>query len=674
MTLRTSLNDFKRNRDHDRYFPGELRSTDGLFSGFDDRLVHVDADGSLRDYSYPLCGLSGIDQSRFGVETDEVCWFDADTEQRYHGEAGVVETVHEQSGWSVVQYDCTVGRAHVTRFELRGDAPADPTLQAFVGFAPDGREGRTSLLVHDDAVEAYHRDEHDYLGVSTGIDTVHGQIPERFEELVADGPVEFPREATQERYEDAVLTGGAVVSAPFADGGVTLVTLLTDIDETDRADALSEVADHAATHDSVDTLSRASEERRSWSVPDATPHREPVVDDLRVVSLLSAANGARMAGPDFDPFFVTSGGYGYTWFRDDAEIAGFLLAGDQHLDLGLADWHERSAAFYCRTQLPDGSWPHRVWPGDETLAPGWANARIETGDDTDYQADQTGSVLGFLATYLRTDSPDDPERIEAAIERGVESLDDTLLADGLPIDCQNAWENMQGRFTHTAATFLHAYAAVARAPVEEALRDHARQQARAVHDGLDALWTGDSYALRSNDGELDDRLDSGTLALVGAVWEYGEVVDLPEATLDRLDTHVRATLDGLERETDAIRGLVRFEGDEWRQNGQGNEKVWTVSTAWGANAAAQLGSLLADHGEDVRAATAFARSRDLLSELLPGGSLVQPSGYLSEQLYDDGTPDCATPLGWPHALRLATIAHLDATDELRAEEAAGPAE
>ena len=157
----------------------------------------------------------------------------------------------------------------------------------------------------------------------------------------------------------------------------------------------------------------------------------------------------------------------------------------------------------------------------------------------------------------------------------------------------------------------------------------------------------------------------------GTAVETGEPTS---ASLDRLDTHVRATLDGLERETDAIRGLVRFEGDEWRQNDQGNEKVWTVSTAWGANAAAQLGSLLADHGEDVRAATAFARSRDLLSELLPGGSLVQPSGYLSEQLYDDGTPDCATPLGWPHALRLATIAHLDATDELRAEEAAGPAE
>ncbi|WP_324756175.1 glucan 1,4-alpha-glucosidase [Haloarcula montana] len=674
MTLRTSLNDFKRNRDHDRRFPGELRSTAGMFSGFADRLVYVDADGSLRDYSYPLCGLSGIDQSRFGVETDDVCWFDDDGEQRYRGETGVVETVHEQSGWSVAQYDCTIGRAHVTRFELRGDAPSNPTLQAFVGFAPDGREGRTSLLVHDDAVEAYHRDEHDYVGVSTGIETVHGQIPERFDELVAEGPVEFPRETTQERYEDAVLTGGAVVSAPFEDHEVTLVTLVTDITETTREDALSEVAALASSHDSVGTLCEASEGCRPWSVPESTPHRESIVDDLRVVSLLSASNGARMAGPDFDPFFVTSGGYGYTWFRDDAEIADFLLSGDQLLDLGLADWNERSAAFYCRTQLSDGSWPHRVWPGDETLAPGWANARIESGSDTDYQADQTGSVLGFLGTFLRTGSPDDPGRIETAIARGIESLDETLVDDGLPIDCQNAWENMQGRFTHTAATFLHAYAAVARAPVNEPLRNHAREQARTVHDGLDGLWTGDYYALRDHDGELDERLDSGTLALVGALREYAEVAALPEGTLDRLDTHVRTTLDGLERETDAIRGLVRFEGDEWRRNTQADEKVWTVSTAWGANAAAQLGSLLDNRGEDVRAATAYARSRDLLGELLPGGSLVQPSGYLSEQLYDDGTPDCATPLGWPHALRLATVAHLSSIGELRAAEAAGATE
>ncbi|WP_135305311.1 glycoside hydrolase family 15 protein [Haloarcula amylovorans] len=662
MTLRTSLNDYKRNRDHDRKFPGELRSTTGTFSGRGDRLVHVDDDGALQDYSYPLSGLSGIDSSRFGVAGE---WFDADANQRYD-DAGVVVTVHDQEGWQVYQRDLTLGRAHVTQFKLAGDAPENPDLQAYVRFAPDGREGQTSLLFHETAVEAYHRREHDYVGTSTGFEEVHGQIPERFDELVDEDPVEFPRRTDEERYEDAVMTSGVLLTAPFEDGTVTLVTLLAERGETDRESALSTVEQVADEYADVDSLQTESAAARDWSLPDSAPRRETVVSDLRVVSLLSAENGARIAGPDFDPFYVTSGGYGYTWFRDDSEISRFLLDSAQTLGVDIDHWHQRSADFYRRSQLDDGSWPHRVWPGDETLAPGWANARLETGADTDYQADQTGSIVGFLATYLRTGDPDDPEGLEQSIEDAIESLDDTLEADGLPIACQNAWENMQGRFVHTAATFLHAYAAVARAPVSTDLRDHARAQADAVLDGLDALWTGEFYALREHEGELDERLDSGSLALPGAFREYAAVADLSETTLDRLVTHVEATLDGLERETDAIRGLVRFEGDDWRCHGQAGEKVWTVSTAWGANAAAELGSLL-DAVDDDRAADAYGRSQDLLSEILPGGSLVRDNGYLPEQLFDDGTPDSATPLGWPHALRLATIAHLSAAGEQRAE-------
>ncbi|WP_336336510.1 glycoside hydrolase family 15 protein [Haloarcula brevis] len=667
MTLRTALNDFKRTRDRRHQFPGELRSTTGIFSGFDSRLVHVDGDGSLRDYSYPLCGLTGIDRSRFGVETDSTTWFGADAEQRYRGDGGVVETVHDCGDWAVVQTDCTIERAHITRFELRGDAPANVSLRAFLDFAPDGRDGRQSLLVHGNAVEAYHRSEHDFAGVSSELDTIRGQIPERFPELVDGDPVSFPRATGARRYEDTTLTGGVLLTAPFVDGGVTLATLLTDTADTDRDAALSTVDRLVSDHDTAETLVEVDETQRP-GVPADTPSRDSVVADLRVLSLLSAANGARMAAPDFDPYYVTSGGYGYTWFRDDAEIAAFLLEADETFDLGLSAWHRRSAEFYCRTQRPDGSWPHRVWPGDETLAPGWANARLESGSDADYQADQTASVTTFLATYLRTGEPADPERIEATLGRAVESIDDTLADDGLPIACQNAWENMQGRFTHTAATFVHAYAAVARAPVSATLRDHARSQAETVLSALDALWTGDRYALREHDGALDDRLDSATLALPAACRAAAETVDLPAATRERLRTHVETTLDGLERDTGDVRGLVRFEGDDWRRGSQDREKVWTVSTAWGANGAAQLGSLLRDAG-DGRASAAYARSRDLLRELRPGGSLVQSGGYLPEQLFDDGTADCGTPLGWPHALRLATVAHLAAAGELTAEPA-----
>jgi GH15 family glucan-1,4-alpha-glucosidase len=47
--------------------------------------------------------------------------------------------------------------------------------------------------------------------------------------------------------------------------------------------------------------------------------------------------------------------------------------------------------------------------------------------------------------------------------------------------------------------------------------------------------------------------------------------------------------------------------------------------------------------------------------------LCEPTSYLPEQFFDDGTPDSATPLGWPHAIRLATVALLDAEGLLTTE-------
>jgi hypothetical protein len=67
MQLRDALTDYKRYADASARFPGERRTTSGRFSGHDGRLVHVAEDGSLRDFSYPLIGLTGIARSRLGV-------------------------------------------------------------------------------------------------------------------------------------------------------------------------------------------------------------------------------------------------------------------------------------------------------------------------------------------------------------------------------------------------------------------------------------------------------------------------------------------------------------------------------------------------------------------------------------------------------------------------------
>ncbi len=684
MRLRTALNDYKRRRG--RHFPEECRTAAGAFSGHGDRLVYVDPGGFIRDYSSALSGLYGIDRSRFGIETaNDTFWFDQldPVRQHYYRETNVVETEYDAGRFTVHQYDLTLGRAHLTHVELRGAVPADAHLTAFLTFAPEGRETRVGRLIHEDAgpngskaVEVFHRREHDYVTASTGLDDVRGQIPERFEEMLSEEYFEFPREAVLQRYEDTHLSGDVVVSAPLERNGraaqTTLVTQLSNHDEVAREDALADLRHCALHHSTPDALREAGRARAEVSVPESAPRSSQVRGDLRVLSLLKSPTGARIAGPEFDPFYAHSGGYGYTWFRDDSEVASLLLDSASLLDLEVTDQLETSAQFYCDTQRADGTWPHRVWAVDGTIAPGWAHARVEGSDKPEYQADQTATVVAYLATLLRRRGAALPHElasdVRSTIADGIGGLDDTLEADGLPEVCQNLWENMSGRFAHTAAAYLRAYATVARAPVEESLREHAAQRAEEVYEGVDNFWDKGlgHYGLRLQNDELDDRADSSTFALVDAFAEYHELADLSETDLDRLESHVATVHDTLWREAaeSDVAGLIRFEGDYWRSTDQDYEKVWSVSTAWGANAAAKLAALVEQYGRD--GDPYLDRAGDLYMLLEENGPLATSAGYLAEQVFDDGTPDSAAPLGWSHAMRLHTTAILREQDALPA--------
>ncbi|WP_435094295.1 glucan 1,4-alpha-glucosidase [Halorubrum sp. N11] len=692
MQLRDALDDYKRNTGHDTRFPGERRTVTGRFSGGEGRLVHVDADGGICDFGYPLTGRTGLVRSRIGLAVgDELTWLDeVETEQRYVGDTTLIETVHETDHGTVTRHDVTLGDAHLTRATVDvGDDghanvdPADLSLVVYARFAPDGRDDRVGQLRYDDAVEVYHAGEHDFLASDTGFADLRGQLPATFPELLDDAPTDLPRDRDGDRYEEERLSGEVIVDAPFEDGVATVGTLLTGREETTREAARDRLAELFDALDDPDALAAAAGETIP-SVPESVPARDSVVADLRVLSLLSAESGLRIAGPDFDPFYATSGGYGYTWFRDDAEISTFVLGADDRLGLGLDDWHARSAEMYVATQRLDGSWPHRVWPRNGALAPGWANARIEDGPDVDYQADQTGSVIAYLAQARAAGV--DAEGLDGTLVAALAGLDETLALDGRPVVCQNAWEDSAGRFAHTAATFLEAYSELALhgdgldasaldpngdldpAALPDDLAAHARDQATRVYDALDDLWVPDRgcYALRETpEGAIDDRLDSSTLALASAHRSFdalggddGSDGAVDDERLDRLVSHVETVVDGLAHESDAIAGLVRYEGDGWRRAGQLSEKVWTVSTAWGANACAELAVLLADR-DDPRADEMAERARGLLAHVSPGGTLCEPTSYLPEQFFDDGTPDSATPLGWPHAIRLATVALLD---------------
>jgi len=118
--------------------------------------------------------------------------------------------------------------------------------------------------------------------------------------------------------------------------------------------------------------------------------------------------------------------------------------------------------------------------------------------------------------------------------------------------------------------------------------------------------------------------------------------------------HVLNSIEALRRETADVEGLVRFTGDDWRTAEQGAAKVWSISTLWGATAAASLAGLVRERDGD--ATRLFDAARQLYALCEPDGPFVNDAGLFAEQVFDDGDLDSATPIGWSHALRIdATV-------------------
>ncbi len=685
MRLTTALNEYKWARD--ARFPETRRTITGAFSGHGDRLVHVDENGSLRDYSHSLSGLYGIDRSRLGILIgDETRWFsELETiRQHYYRDTRLFETEYDAGSFTVHQYDLTLGRAHVTHVELRGAVPLDAKLVAFVTLAPEGKEAGVGALIHDDGgpdgtkvLEVYHRREHDYLAASTGLDEILGQRPERFAEILDDEPVSFPRQQATEQHEQTRLSGDFLVTAPLERDGrshsTTLVSQLSDHSTVDRETALTDLRICAHEHTTADDLREAGRARTRIDVSESLPRSNAVRTDLRVIDLLTGPAGGRIAAPEFDPFYANSGGYGYVWFRDDASVSQHLLDASNRLGLETTETLEESAKFLCEGQLADGTWPHRVWATDGSLAPGWANANVERNDDSEeYQADQTATVTAFLATLLRERRSELSEEVTATvretIHNAVDALESSIAENDLPDPSQNVWEDGTGQYGHTAATYIEGFAAVARAPLRNSICERAKEGAERVLDGLDNLWDEnlEAYVMLLEDGNKHHILDAATLEFATALKEYDAIddVSLSEAHLDRLTSHVSTTLDTLFRNPPGshVAGIARYEGDRWRKSDQDGEKIWSVTTAMGALAAAHISVLLEDHGENGEAF--LNRASNLYELIAEDGPMTNEAGYLAEQVFDDGELDSATPLGWSHALRLNVIAVLDELNAL----------
>ena len=99
--------------------------------------------------------------------------------------------------------------------------------------------------------------------------------------------------------------------------------------------------------------------------------------------------GSMIAAPEFDPEYRRSGGYGYCWPRDAAEVSlSLAAAGYPHYLAKFLDWA-------VRCQRPEGYWEQRFWlTGDR--APSWCTREERL------QTDQTAAVLFAMGQHGRS--------------------------------------------------------------------------------------------------------------------------------------------------------------------------------------------------------------------------------------------------------------------------------
>jgi glucoamylase len=357
-----------------------------------------------------------------------------------------------------------------------------------------------------------------------------------------------------------------------------------------------------------------------------------------VLSLVAdRATGGVLAGPECDPDFLRSGGYGFVWPRD---LAFILLA---QLTAGRHDLAVPALRWLVRHQADDGLWQHRQWT-DGTLAPSWG-----------VQLDETGAVLVAydVAWHVLGDPTLDAELWHSA-RRAAEALAGMLdPVTGLPAPSMDLWEERVGLHTYSSAAVCAGLRAAARMADrhEPSCAATWRIAADRIQAGIeDHLWSDEhGRFLRSLSVARDDAEGAAVPAchdlLAGqpAAPDRPRSVDPVDATIDVSllglcypfgilpadDPRVVGTADAIERElSTSDGGLLRYTGDDYIG---GNP--WVLARLWLGLARRAPGSdqPAGGIGYALRAAT----STDLLPEQ------VDPA---------TGEPLWVVPLTWSHAM------------------------
>ncbi len=195
----------------------------------------------------------------------------------------------------------------------------------------------------------------------------------------------------------------------------------------------------------------------------------------------------------------------------------------------------------------------------------------------------------------------------------------------LPCESFDLWEEQKGVQTYTACTVyagLHGAAELANALGNDAEFESWSQAAEMAKDAIPR------YLYDKNLKRFRRSLDDSTLdASVFAVWYFG--------VLPADDERVVNTMNAIEEElTRPSGGIARYMHDSYF----GYMNSWIICTLWLAQWHIAVGNL--------------ERAMELIEWCTDH---AHPSGLMSEQVADDGSPLSVLPLAWSHSAYVLTV-------------------
>ncbi len=365
---------------------------------------------------------------------------------------------------------------------------------------------------------------------------------------------------------------------------------------------------------------------------------------LLALSILNdSSKGSFVAAPEFDHEFEKSGGYGYCWNRDSAEIVTSLL------EAGYPEYCARFFKWCKTTQLQDGSWFQRYWL-DGNTAPSWGNFSFST------QIDETGSTIFAMDTYYRTlEQPIKAEFLDS-VWATVLSAAEYLMrrtAEGLHEPCICLWETYSGIFTYTNAAIYAGLMGAANMAMdynEKGLADRWIERAEFIKSTtIDKLWLDEGYFARGIlHGKVDTAIDA---SIIGTVVPFNMLSPSDEKEKEMIESIIKNIEKQLRVPVNDHFGIKRYVDDKYID---GNP--WIVTTLWLSKALLEM-AITIDNTEKEEMKTLTNDALKYIKWSLKG---TTGAGMLPEQVNKyTGRPAWAIPLSWSCALMLDNILLLD---------------